>query len=177
MHKAKFLEKDRESASNYKAMMTAMTERPNENNLPWAEAGRAGLEEVWVGVAMTLPLFEGSFRGPVGDTDGFGTTLENLSLSSPLPHPPSGSTLVAPPLGPPPIPTPPVIFSLTLKLSNLLTLKLESHLRVLTSKMLTIPLGSQAPGSMVVLTCGSGWSTPRPPTMIILFFTKWQVAP
>ena len=120
-------------------MMTAVTKRPNENNLPWAVAGpEAALDGRGVGV-----LLEGLIGGLLL---GFGVyALLNLFLSSALVHPPSGSTLVAPPVGPPPIPTPPVIFPLTLKLSNLLTLKFGSHFRVLTSKMLTIPLGSQAP--------------------------------
>jgi len=154
-------------------MTTAITKRPNENNLPWAGAG---LKEALDGRAVEV-----TFEGPDGEAEldfcGLGTTFANISLSPPLAHPPSGSTLVAPPVGPPPIPTPPVMFSLTLKLSNLLTLKLGSHFRVLTSKMLTIPLGSHSPGRFLSLTCGSVWSTPRPPIMIILFFTKWQVTP
>jgi len=135
---------NRESTSNYKAMMTAVTKRPNENNLLWAIAGLEVALDGGVVARGVLP-----FEGPGGGlvlVPGFGMyALLNLFLSSALAHPPSGSTLVAPPVGPPPIPTPPVIFPLTLKLSNLLTLKFGSHFRVLTSKMLTIPLGSQAP--------------------------------
>ena len=97
--------------------MIAMTKRPHENNLPWTGAG---LEDDLAGFVVELPPW--GFGVGIGG-GGFGTTLANMSLSPPLPHPPSGSTLVAPPLGPPPIPTPSVIFLLTLKLSNLLTLK------------------------------------------------------